>query len=123
MSCHCQPNLFDADKLAEQFLSQHDNLQHTTAHIFLAGGCFLQSPAGTISDDHKKQLQLAQTEPPLRTRLCLGFARNDDTFDDVAWSCHGRALQHHLKHKTVQSTTTGLQFNLACALLPQHNTP
>jgi hypothetical protein len=90
----------DADALAGQFLLQHDNLQHVTAHIFPAGGCLLQSRDGTISHDHKKQLQLARTEPPLRQRLCHRFAWADATFDDVAWTCHGCALRRHLKHKT-----------------------
>jgi hypothetical protein len=90
----------DADALAEQFLSRHSNLQHLTAHLFPAGGCLLQSRAGTISHDHKKQLRLARTEPPLRQRLCHRFAWDDATFDDVAWSCHGHALRRHSKHKT-----------------------
>jgi hypothetical protein len=59
----------------------------------------LQSLAGTISHDHKRQLQLARTAPPLKHRLCHRHAWSDAVFEDVAWSCHGRALRRHLKHK------------------------
>lgn len=89
----------DADKLAEQWLQQHQDFDHSQVPILPTSGCQLHLTPGTITHNLKQELVQARTANNLRKHLCKKFEWDDATFEDVDWTNHGIALKRLGKHR------------------------
>ena len=89
----------DADKLADAFISNHPNLNYSTAPLLPHSGAQLHLPSGTVSNKLKLELKLARTTEPLQEKLRTKFSWDHDTFNDIDFECSRRALRRHAKSR------------------------
>jgi len=89
----------DADALAAQFITDHPNWVYQQVPIMPSSGAQLNLPQGTITYNLRLELQHASVAPPLKAKLQTKCSWDDETFDDVDWTAHGRALKKHEQHR------------------------
>jgi hypothetical protein len=89
----------DADALAGAFLAWLPFLDCSTVPILPTSGCQLALEEGTVTFNVKQQLKLARSTPPLRDYMCEKNGWCRDTFEDIDWTSHSRALRRHDKHR------------------------
>jgi hypothetical protein len=89
----------DADVAASQYLQMQPLLDHSHAHTFPEGHCQLILHSGSITRDHKRELQQARTSPALESRLCTKHMWDSTDFRSIDWVAHGRALRRQDKHR------------------------
>jgi hypothetical protein len=89
----------DADELAGEYLQEHPDLDHTRVPILPTSGCQLHLAKGTTTHKIKLALKHARSVPPMRAKLCHKHAWDEETFDDIDWDSHGKALRRLQKHK------------------------
>jgi hypothetical protein len=90
----------EADKWADEYLTQYPDKDHTHVPLLPTAGCQLNLPHGTITYNLKRALTLARHAPPMRAKLCHKNEWSDADFDNINWTAHGRALHYLGKHKT-----------------------
>ena len=92
LNCH-------ADQLANEYLTSNPTVNFSNVPMLPTSGCHLQLKKGTVTYNIKHEVKLARTTPPLRKRLCSKHAWDAETFDDIDWTSHGRALNYQQKHR------------------------
>ena len=89
-----------ADELADAWLHEHPDTEFTLVPVLPTSGCQLHIEGkGTITHNYKQELQQSRTVPALRHKMEHRYAWDHDTFDDINWTAHGRALRRLEKHK------------------------
>jgi hypothetical protein len=63
-----------ADWLADAFLSEHPELDHSTVPIMPTSGCQLHLPKGNVTHHIKRELKNARTAPPLQQYMMEKYA-------------------------------------------------
>jgi hypothetical protein len=89
----------EADWLANSYLSEDPIIDFSTVPILPTSGCQLNLEKGTVTFNLKQQLRMATSIPPLRAKLCKKHDWSHDTFDNIDWTAHGRALRRHDRHR------------------------
>ena len=89
----------DADKLAGEYIDQHMDKHYSRVPILPTSGIQLQLPAGTVTYNTKRELSEARTAEPLAAKLRCDNDWSQETFDDIAWEPHRRALNRNPKCK------------------------
>ena len=82
----------DADELANIYLEDHPDLDHTRVPILPTSGCQLDLDKGTITYNLKRELKYARSAKQLKRKLMNRDEWDESTFDDIDWTDHGRAL-------------------------------
>ena len=88
-----------ADELADQYLKEFPDVDHSNVSILPTSACQLQLANGTVTYDLKLKLTHARTVPPLQRKLCNKNAWDDAGFLDIDWTSHGQALKRLKKHR------------------------
>ena len=92
LNCH-------ADTLANEYLTSNPTINFLQVPMLPTSGCHLQLAKGTVTYNIKHEVKLARTTPPLKKKLCAQHAWDDETFEDIDWTSHGRALNYQQKHR------------------------
>ncbi|CAB9503689.1 expressed unknown protein [Seminavis robusta] len=90
----------DADQLADDWLQAHPNFDHSKVPILPTSGCQINLPYGTFTHNIKHELKLARSVPDNAAFLMDKYEWDQEIFDDIDWTCHGRALNRTKAHQT-----------------------
>ena len=88
-----------ADKLADEYLKQNPDVDHTKVPMLPTSGCQLHLSHGTVTHNLKLAMTHARTIPPFKKKLCSKHAWSEEDFDDIDWTAHGQALKRIKKHR------------------------
>jgi hypothetical protein len=88
-----------ADWLAEAYLQENPEVDHSRAPVLPSSGCQLHLASGTATHNIKKALKHARTVPPLIAKLCHINGWSREEFDDIDWESHGTALKRLKRHR------------------------
>ena len=89
----------DADALANQFIQENLDLDYGIAPMIPTAQVQLHMTQGTITHKMKRFLRLGRTAPALEHHLKKKYDWSDETFQDIDWETHRRALRKLQKHK------------------------
>jgi hypothetical protein len=89
----------DADELAGKFLEDNPDLDYSRVVLLPTSGVQLNLQVGTITYDLKHKLKEARTTEPLKDKLCHKQGWSEDTFQDIDWEAHRRAINRNQKWK------------------------
>ena len=87
----------DADHLAAQYLADNSTINHRYATVFPQAACALHLWHGTLTYNHKLELQNARTYPSFKAKLCHSNTWETQDFDTIDWTAHSQALRRHEK--------------------------
>ena len=89
----------DADALADQFLTDNPDIDHTRVPILPTTGSQVELFEGTCTYSLKKSLHHAAHAPALMHHLQHRHSWTQEIFDDIDWTALGRALRRHDQHR------------------------
>ena len=72
-----------ADKLAETYLKDFPNIDHSTVPLLPTAGCHLHLGHGTITHDIKRELPMARAVPQMKAKLCHKNVWTEDEFEQI----------------------------------------
>ena len=98
LSLRAQLNV-DADALAEQWLADHPDWDHSRVPVLPTSGSQLNLPEGTVTHKLKQELYLARNEPIMKQHMMKKYQWDESTYHDVDWTSHGRALARLSRHR------------------------
>jgi hypothetical protein len=77
-----------ADAYADQYLQDHQDIEHSRAPLFPTAGCQLHLAHGTTTHDIKRELILARHVPPMKEKLCSKHEWEEEIFHSIDWDGH-----------------------------------
>jgi len=88
-----------ADALAEEYLHENPDIDHSRAPLMPSTGCQLVLSKGTTTRKIKQELKHARAAPRLKAYMCEKHAWSDEEFYDIDWQMHGRGIKKLEKHR------------------------
>ena len=123
----------DADKLAGDFMNDYPDKDYATVHVLPSSGIQLNLPAGTITYNVKKELSWARTTEPMKQYMIKKYNWEEDTFEDIEWEAHRRAVNRFHKRRITLNKYLGrclpvgkvvhrrdpIRYRASCASCPE----
>ena len=120
LSLEAQLNV-DADALADKWLRDHPEFDHSMVPVLPSSGCQINLQGGTLTGSLKEQLYRARAEPIMRKHLMKKYDWDEDTYNEVDWTSHGRALRRLEKNR---KTLVKYLNNISpCGIVAHRNNP
>jgi hypothetical protein len=91
----------EADKLADEYIQQNQDLAYSIVPILPTSGVQLNMAGGTVTHRLKQTVMQARSQQEHKKYLCKKNAWTQEEFETIDWESHRQALNRHQPQRTI----------------------